>query len=719
MLKFGFFLISILFPFILPNLNQNNEFIFPKDINYAAYQKICKENIYINHEKCFTYSKKYEAEISPLLSSTNITSLKEEDKEKVSFIYYNLGNIYYHGYIMSKDQDIDTGLAYFIISSFFGSPQSKYKLSIILSNDIFEQIYNDKKFKTLLKNLDILKQVSKTEFYIKNFEYLMNEYNSKEIEEINSKKTQNLKEFKNNLAMSFLYSATLQNYAPAKKILANKLNKGYDVAFSCTSALKYYEELSKDTLKEISELNNKLYYDYQKIEKFEYIGTKYDEDNLKDEKQIIELYWSQITDKKDSQNLKIIKELAKMYYYGSAGVEQNYKTSLELFKKAEQLNDTESLYYIGEHYLNGWGADQNYSKAYEYFKKSISYNTSETSKSWNSLGYLYYYGLGVKKDIKKAYDYFSIGVTYGDHAATYDMAYLLIENYKKDKKLIEKDVSKAYDYVSKLAATDYTFGTYLYAMMNQYSLGSTIKSCDINIKFFISVCEKNLYNKYLYDLAFKYYKNKMYKRAFLLYLELAEGGSEKAQINTALLLDNYHIFIDKDYQKFLTYKFYYMSYLSGNTLASLKMGDFYYKGFGNLPEDSEKSKQYYKESKGAELIADTFKLSNADFNLGMLHLFKENSTNITDDIYQSNIYFNSSEKLEPLTHYPIKIAKLYFKYFYHKKGNKISVWKNILYNFFIGKIFNKKLFISWQFFAVMLTIFLYGLFYISLLNQKE
>ena len=69
-----------------------------------------------------------------------------------------------------------------------------------------------------------------------------------------------------------------------------------------------------------------------------------------------------------------------------------------------------------------------------------------------------------------------------------------------------------------------------------------------------------------------------------------------------------------------------MSYLTGNTLATLKMGDFYYKGFGNLQEDPEKSKQYYKESKGAELIADAFKLSNANFNLGMLHLFKENSS---------------------------------------------------------------------------------------------
>ena len=718
MLKLTFIQIIFLFLFLLPISKQNNEFVFPKDIDYESYKNICKENIYIDHEKCFSYSKKYEKEISNILSKINMTSVNETDKEKISFIYYNLGNIYYHGFT-SKEPDLDTGLAYFIISSFFGSPQSKYKLSIILSNDIFEQIYQDKKFKNLLLNFDILNKISKTDFYIKNFEYLINEFNSIEKENINNKKSKNLKEFKNNLAMTFLYSAALQNYPPAKKILAYKLNKGYDVAFSCTSAIKYYEELSKDTLKEITELNHKLYYDYQKIEKYEYIGTKFDEDNLKDEKQIIELYWSQITDKKESNNLKIIKELAKMYYYGSAGVEQNYQTSLELFQKAEQLNDTESLYYIGEHYLNGWGADQNYSKAYEYFKKAISYNTSDISKCWNSLGYLYYYGLGVKKDITKAFDYFSIGVTYRDNSAVYDLAYLLMENYKKDKKLAEKDLSKAYDHTSKLAAVDFTFGTYLYAMMNQYSLGSTIKSCDINIKFFIAICEKNLYIKYLYDLAFKFYKNKMYRKAFLLYLELSEGGSEKAQINTALLLDNYHIFIDKDFQKFLTYKFYYMSYLTGNTLATLKMGDFYYKGFGNLQEDPEKSKQYYKESKGAELIADAFKLSNANFNLGMLHLFKENSTNITDDIYQSNVYFNSSETLEPLTHYPIKLAKLYHKYFYHKKENKIVLLKNILYNFFIGWIFNKKIFISWQFFGIMLTIFLYGLFYISLLNQKE
>ena len=300
-------------------------------------------------------------------------------------------------------------------------------------------------------------------------------------------------------------------------------------------------ELAKDTLKEVSELNTKLYFNYVKLDKYEYVGSKFDEDNTKDEKQIIDLYWSQISKKKDKNNIKIIKELAKIYYYGSSVVKQNYETSLYLFNRAAQLNDTESLFFLREHYLNGWGTAKDYKKAFEYFNKSISYNNTDNGKSWNSLGYLYYYGLGVEKNVKKAFDYFNVGLSYKDPSAIYDAAYLLIENQKNDNKLITKDYKKAYNHASGLAATDFSFGTYMYAMMNQYSIGASIKSCDINIKFFISICEKNLYIKYLYDLAIRYYKNKMYRKAFLLYMELAEGGSEPAQINAALILNNYNI----------------------------------------------------------------------------------------------------------------------------------------------------------------------------------
>ena len=387
--------------------NEVSQFIFPEDINFTEYKEICKETIFYDHKKCFSFSEKYEKKIEKLLLSKDLTDINAENNEKISYIYYNLGNIYYHGHL-SKEPNLDKGLAYFIISTYFGSPQSKYKLSIILSNSIFEQIYKGKNFQKLLDGFGILKKISKTVYFTKNFKVLMNEYKNEENNNLNNNDSdlKRIEEFKNNLAISFLYSATLQNYLPAKKLLANKLNKGYGISYSCSSSIKYYIEISKDTLKEISELNTKLYYDYEKLDKYEYVGNKFEEDNTRDSKHIVDYYWYKISKKQDKDNLKLIKKLAKIYYYGSSGVKQNYETSLSLYKMAESLNDTESLFYIGEHYLNGWGTEKNYTKAFEYFQKSISYNNTENAKSWNSLGYLYYYGLGVEKNVDKAWDYY-------------------------------------------------------------------------------------------------------------------------------------------------------------------------------------------------------------------------------------------------------------------------------------------------------------------------
>ena len=712
-----FFLSFILLFYLIHNITNisttANDIIFPQNIDYNEYKSICRESIKYNHNECYTLSQEYVKIISPQLLKLNFTEINETNKEKISFIFYNLGNINYHGYL-AKEPNLEKGLTFFIISSYFGGPHSKYKLSIILSNGIFEQVYMGKNFQKILKNYGILKKIAKTEYFLKNFENFMQMNNNEYINGENKKEV-----FRTNLVISFLYSAALQNYPPAKKILAYKLNKGYDVSYSCTSAIKYYLDLAKDTMKEMSEINTKFYYNYEKLEKFEYIESKYDEDNLQDEKQVIELYWSQISEKKDEENLKIIKELAKMYYYGTTGAEQNFNISFSLFSKAIELNDTESLFFIGEHYLNGWGTVQNYTKAYEYFKKSTSINSTDNTKSWNSLGYLYYYGLGVEKDIKKAFDYFTLGVSHKDNSAIYDLAYLYLEQQKNNTDSKEKDFSKAYKHASSLASQDFSFGTYLYAMMNQYSLGSSIKSCDVNIKFFISICEKNFYIKYLYDLAYSYYRDKMYRKAFLIYLELAEGGSEQAQINTALLLNNYNIFIDKNFQKFLTYKYYYLSHLTGNSLASIKLGDFYAKGFGEITPDRDTAMKFYKDSKLAELVTNSFKLSHSEFNLGMMHLFNENSINRTDDIYQADVHFNSSRIFESSTYYPIKIAKLYYKYFYSNEFSKIKLVKKIFFDFTIGWIFNKDIYFTWQFGGIVATCILYGLFVFSLIKQKE
>ena len=702
-----------------------NKFNFPKNIDFDSYRDICKETINVNHEKCFELSKKYEKIINSLLlssyfSSNNTAVINSTDKQKISFIYFNLGNIYYHGHIL-KEPNLYTGLAYFLISSFFGSAESKYYLSLILTNNIFEQIYNDNKFKKLLNENKILKEISKTNFYLNNFDHLIKYREELSIQNITKRvASQKIEELHTNMAMSFLFSSALQNYFPAKLLLAYKLHKGYNINFSCANSMKYYIDIAKETIKELHNINSKIFYNVNKLQNYEYIGNKFDITNIKDPNSIIELYWNKITNKKEKQNIEIITTLAKIYYYGSSGVEQNYNISFKLFTKAVNLNDSDALFYLGEHYLNGWGTEQNYSKAFELFNKSIT--VFNNTHSWNSLGYMYYYGLGVKQNIDKAFDYFKIGISYKDSAAYFDMAYLLLENQKQDIKRIKTNYEKAYKYANNLASKSLSFGTYLYAMMNQYNIGAMINSCDINLPFFKSIIGNSLYIKYLTDLAYEYYNNKMYRKSFLIYMELAELGINTGAINTAVLLDNYNIFIDKNFQKFLTYKYYKMSYDNKDALASLRLGDFFYNGYGSLKPNIEMAKNYYEIYTNLGMSTDNFIASNSYFNLGMIYYFKENSTNRTNDIYMGNIYMNISEANEELAVYPSKLVKMYMSYFWNNENSKSNFIKNIFDKFgkkVMNTYFNKSIIFSWKLYFILINAILYILFYYTLKYQKE
>jgi TPR repeat protein len=145
------------------------------------------------------------------------------------------------------------------------------------------------------------------------------------------------------------------------------------------------------------------------------------------------------------------------------------------------------------------------------------------SKAWNALGYMYYYGLGVEKNIKRAYDYFKISFTKGEESdAYYDMVTLLSESNGK----IEVDFPNAYKYANFIAAKGHTFGTHFFGMMNEYQLGSIVKTCEITVEFFKQVSERNLPGKRKFDSAIKFYKEGLYKISALLYIELAEEGFE-------------------------------------------------------------------------------------------------------------------------------------------------------------------------------------------------
>jgi len=165
-----------------------------------------------------------------------------------------------------------------------------------------------------------------------------------------------------------------------------------------------------------------------------------------------------------------------------------------------------------------------------------------SAKAYNSLGYMYYYGLGVMKNIKVAYDYFrskniltfiitkSIidAIKKGEDSDSYfNLVSLLIEG--NDEILV--DVGQAYKYANFITGKGHTFGTHIFAMLNQFQLGSIIKTCEITIEFFKAVSERNLISKRKFDSAIQLYREGNYQVSALINVELAEEGHEVRIIN--------------------------------------------------------------------------------------------------------------------------------------------------------------------------------------------
>lgn len=121
-----------------------------------------------------------------------------------------------------------------------------------------------------------------------------------------------------------------------------------------------------------------------------------------------------------------------------------------------------------------------------------------------------------------------VAFTKGDDAdAYYNFATLLTEG----NDFIGVDFPNAYKYSNFIAAKGHTFGVHFFGMLNEYQLGSVIKSCEITIEFFKQVSERNLASKRLFDLGIKYYREGYTRIAALIYIELAETGFEVRSFN--------------------------------------------------------------------------------------------------------------------------------------------------------------------------------------------
>lgn len=103
---------------------------------------------------------------------------------------------------------------------------------------------------------------------------------------------------------------------------------------------------------------------------------------------------------------------------------------------------------------------------------------------------------------------------------------------------------------------------------------------------------------------YKYYR---FDEAFMKYALLAELGYEVAQSNAAFLLDRNEVSLFKDRQEDLIRAFHYWKRAAaqGYSAAQVKLGDYYYYGFGTQT-DYETAASLYRYKLNFSVVKQKF-----------------------------------------------------------------------------------------------------------------
>ena len=663
-------------------------FIFCDDIdiltNYKLkykYLESCDNFL----SECYTNSLLITSNFENGKYSYNTKKVYENPNDKFSLIiseaYYYKGFFEYLGLPDNSNPQLEKSFASFIISSYFSNPKAQYKIYIILSSDLYHFIINSKKFTNLLPSNKILNEISKTKFF--------NNFNFPE------------KKYQNEIALTFLYSSALAKYSPAMLALGYKFNNGFGVKKNYKIASEYIIQVAQQEINNnIGYYNNILspYFENLSLEQFEFINKKFKNVNELSEISDIINYYKMKSETHEKK--KIVGEIGRLYLFGIR-TEQNLEEAFKWFKMGETMNDPYSIYYLGNMYLNGWSVEKDYNKAFNYFQTAVKLGFISAN---NDIGFMYYYGLGQNKNVDIAFSYFQMGIDKDNLHKSLNSLYNILQiNLIENNKFI--DIKKAYQFSNFLTINNHLYGTYVFAMMNHYNINSALHSEELNYKFFKYVAERHILNRKRFDYTIKSYKDKKYKTAYLLFLELGFEGMKNCMLNAAILLIKYNIFIDKKYQNYLSKKFLKFSINNENNLFAI----YNYALLNYNTKNYKKAIKYYiRLINYAAAIGNKFYISNGYFNLGLMENF---GLGLNKNITKANEFYNISIKYEENSRFPFLIINAYNKFVVLFEEGIIKVLfkkiKNLFFKIGIHSI------------LTIVFCFFYIWFYYNLSTQKE
>ncbi|XP_070788975.1 protein sel-1 homolog 2 [Pituophis catenifer annectens] len=348
--------------------------------------------------------------------------------------------------------------------------------------------------------------------------------------------------------------------------------------------------------------------------------------------------------------------IGKMYLKGSTVVTQNNITALKFFTMAADKGNSIGLWGLGILYLKGRGVPLNYTEAFQYFQKAAEkgYDNAQFQ-----LGVMYYDGLGVRRDFKLAFKYF----------------YLAFEN-------------------------GHLLAMYYLAQMYAEGMG-VFKSCQNAVELYKTVCELGGWSE-MFRTAYFAYQTGNIDSSLVQYAYLAEMGYEEAQLNLVYIMESEKVKLLHRNQVYpLALLLLKQAASQGNAFARLKIGNYYFYGFGTT-KDYVSAVTYY--SLAAKQLS-----AEAMFNLAYMH---EHGLGVPQDIHLARRWYDLAAETTPDAVMPVFLAYIKLETMhvltYLPLLNLTAVWKLTA--------FDDLLRVRWD---LLLIIFLFALVILLRANQQN
>ena len=252
----------------------------------------------------------------------------------------------------------------------------------------------------------------------------------------------------------------------------------------------------KGNLKAIRELGKIYYYgDHKK-------GTPAQGIKPKDPKKAFK--WWQIGASKG--DVDCLTYLGFCYHMGDGTVKNNFEAK-KCWQLASKKGSSGASYNLGIFYENGWAVRKDGKVALTYYKKNINKkNINKKNPYYNEslkgIARIYINGIGgVKVNTKEGIKHYKLAAKSGDIRAIFELANMYDKKYSFERyNGIKKDSNLAYKYYEQLSKKDYIFGHILLAeMLTDKIIANNYTKKDLRL---LKIIEFKAINKFTEHTAF-------------------------------------------------------------------------------------------------------------------------------------------------------------------------------------------------------------------------